>query len=176
MSAASAFDPATDTLLMDAAEMTVSEAFTRERIQPRIMQDWLANDSLLLTDWVMLSERYRPPLAVADEWSALHAQEIERVAETADGLREAALRRILKSIGDYEKNYPIWEAYKASKQHFLRPSRGGDNKGHRIRHTHVPAPEELKCTSFLPARFATDIVSAMCLSCLFTHGAVFYVV
>lgn len=45
---------------MSSEEFQSSEHFKRDSIQPRIMQDWLADDASLLHEWLCFAERFRP--------------------------------------------------------------------------------------------------------------------
>lgn len=166
---------------MDDVEYATSEEFARTRIQPRIQQDWYENNAALLTEWLQKSERYRPPRTVADTWVSLYAEQVRRIQEDLPARRETELRRVTEAIAAFERNVPIYDTLVASKNHYIvakhrneeqrrsgspHTAAAAENERHRIRHRHVPAPETFKHNSFLPSRFATELVRVLCRCCL----------
>jgi hypothetical protein len=85
-----------DVLLMDAEEFARSEDFANSQILPRIHQDWLTNDAALLTEWLQRSERYRPPVSVAEQWHAMYTEALAKVQQEEEGVREVGKRRIMQ--------------------------------------------------------------------------------
>jgi hypothetical protein len=81
---------------MDADEFARSEDFANSQILPRIHQDWLTNDAALLTEWLQRSERYRPPVSVAEQWHAMYTEALAKVQQEEEGVREVAKRRIMQ--------------------------------------------------------------------------------
>jgi hypothetical protein len=81
---------------MDADEFARSEDFANSQILPRIHQDWLTNDAALLTEWLQRSERYRPPVSVAEQWHAMYTEALAKVQQEEEGVREVGKRRIMQ--------------------------------------------------------------------------------
>jgi len=52
--------PVPETILMDQEAFQRSEEFKMNHIQPRVLQDWYANDAHLLNNWLRFAERFRP--------------------------------------------------------------------------------------------------------------------
>lgn len=52
--------PVPEAILMDKESYQRSEEFKLNHIQPRVLQDWYANDAHLLNNWLRFAERFRP--------------------------------------------------------------------------------------------------------------------
>ena len=135
---------------MEDSEYDASEQFKRAFIQPRIIQDWYANDSALLQSFLQRTERYRPPAAVSQHWAQLLQEQQVVEEQEAVSKRQVELRNIRVHIERFHKDVAREAARQQAKldKQTTRSGGGGSSKTKSTRHC-----------DFLPTQFATDVVS-----------------
>lgn len=90
-----------DVYLLDREEFAASEGFKNTHIRPRIMQDWYANDAILLRELIQTCERYRPTVEVSTQWHSMLQTQRSADHTEALALAERYKNRVLRTIDDF---------------------------------------------------------------------------
>lgn len=99
-----------DVHLLDPEEFEASEEFKNTHIRPRIVQDWYANDSFLINEFVQFCEKFRPSAEVVDQWQSLLQAQLD--ANEKESLKSAVSykNRVGRIIRDFHEavEYAAW--------------------------------------------------------------------
>lgn len=154
-----------DILLMDDEEFSASEEFNKNFIQPKILEDWYANDSALLLEYLRFAEQFRPSLNVAQKWMDHFKFERQERAKHDEIFHRLSLERIERSIQRFKDNIIALQRHNEEiarykelvQQHKTNPLSEVPTFDWRAHKSSAPQP--LKHKLFLPRNFATELVS-----------------
>jgi len=150
---------ADDDVLMTPLEEELCERFLVDSIRTKVLEDWQAHDSKLVSDWLQLASRYKPSGELNDEWKSLadhhiklNEQEEEdkankeraRIAHSVNKFRSFLLKMQAESGNDSAELSQEWLEDPSIQQHMrLRLLREKDSVQHKV---------------FLPNSISTDVV------------------